>query len=85
MVNGKKLTLNKYKTKCMVVGSRQKLTNIERAPEIKLGGSSIKCETQWRSVGCAEFADRTGWPIWGRPIWGTANLGDGQFGGRPIL
>ena len=40
MVN--KVTLNKDKTEYMVIGLRQKLTNIERVPEIKLGDTGIK-------------------------------------------
>ena len=46
-----KLTLNKYKSECMVIGSRQKLTNIERAPEIKLGGTSMKSVKQSKTLG----------------------------------
>ena len=46
-----KLTSNKYKTECMVIGFRQKLTNIERAPEIKLGGTSIKSVKQSKTLG----------------------------------
>ena len=39
-----KLTLNKDKTEYIVIGSRQKLTNIERVPEVELGGHQhLKC------------------------------------------
>ena len=51
MVNGKKLTSNKYKTECVVIGFRQKLTNIERTPEIKLGGTSINSVKQSKTQG----------------------------------
>ena len=35
----------------MVIGFRQKLTNIERAPVIKLGGTSIKSVKQSKILG----------------------------------
>ena len=37
-----KLTLNKGKTKYMVIGSKQRLANIESDPNIKLGETCIK-------------------------------------------
>ena len=46
-----KFTLNKDKTEHMVIGSRQRLTNIERAPEIILGGTSIKSVKQSKTQG----------------------------------
>ena len=35
----------------MVIDFRQKLTNIERGPEIKLGGTSIKSVKQSKTLG----------------------------------
>ena len=35
----------------MVIGSRQKLTNIERVPEISLGGTGIKSVKQSKTLG----------------------------------
>ena len=35
----------------LLVHSRQKLTNIERAPEIKLGGTGIKSVKQSKTLG----------------------------------
>ena len=46
-----KFTLNKYKTEYMVIGSRQKLTNTERAPEIKLGGIRYQSVKQSKTLG----------------------------------
>ena len=51
MVNGKKFTSNKYRTECMVISFRQKLIYIGRAPEIKLGGTSIKSVKQSKTLG----------------------------------
>ena len=45
-----KLALNKDKTEYMVIGSRQKLINTERAPEIKLGGTSTKNVKQSKTL-----------------------------------
>ena len=45
-----KLTLNMDVTEYMVIGSRQKLTNRERAPEIKLGDTGIKSVKQSKTL-----------------------------------
>ena len=46
-----KLTLIKVKTEYMIIGSRQKLTNIVRDREIKLGGTGIKIVKQSKTLG----------------------------------
>ena len=46
-----KWTLNKEKTEYMIVGSRQRLDNINGDPEIKLGDPNIKQVKEYKTLG----------------------------------
>ena len=46
-----KLTLNKEKTEYFIVGSRQRLANINGDPEIKLGDTNIKRVKEYKTLG----------------------------------
>ena len=46
-----KLTLKKQKTECMIIGSRQRISNIITGPKIELGGSVIKRVNKSKTLG----------------------------------
>ena len=46
-----KLTFNKKKTEYMIVGSRQRMSNITTKPKIVLGDSAIKRVTKAKTLG----------------------------------
>ena len=51
MVTSNKLTLNNEKTEYMIIGSKQRLTNITNDPKIELGEAEIKRVEKSKTLG----------------------------------